>query len=415
MSIDFGIDDIVARPFAWIKQAINAAFHQSSEADLAISPQSSPHVLAPPAMASALSASAASFVTATFSRRKAKQQPCSVKRAMTCRASVSDPEAGSSKNEVSIRRRPPNGASLHNVGTDQFAFKMEAITKDGDRIDNESNKPVNILEEIVWYKDVELQRRKEKFPLALVRTAMANAPPARNFVGAIKDQLKATGQPGLIAEVKKASPSKGVIQPNFDPVKIAKAYEAGGAACLSVLTDEKFFQGGFENLELIRSSGVTCPLLCKEFIVDAYQIYLARKYGADAILLIAAVLPNQDLKYFQKIAKSLGMASLIEVHTFGEMERVLRLEDIDLLGINNRDLGTFEVSLNVTVDLLAGPLGDQVRERGITVVGESGIFTIDDVNVLQNAGVGCLLVGESLVKQDAPDVGIKKLYGRPME
>ena len=121
---------------------------------------------------------------------------------------------------------------------------MEAITKDGDRIDNESNKPVNILEEIVWYKDVELQRRKEKFPLALVRTAMANAPPARNFVGAIKDQLKATGQPSLIAEVKKASPSKGVIQPNFDPVKIAKAYEAGGAACLSVLTPQSSSKAG---------------------------------------------------------------------------------------------------------------------------------------------------------------------------
>jgi len=168
-------------------------------------------------------------------------------------------------------------------------------------------------------------------------------------------------------------------------------------------------------LELIRSAGVECPLLCKEFIVDAYQIYLARKYGADAILLIAAVLPNQDLTYFQKIAKSLGMAALIEVHTYEEMERVLKLDDIDLLGINNRDLGTFEVSLDVTVDLLSGPLGEQVRARGITMVGESGIFTIDDVNVLQDAGVGCLLVGESLVKQDTPDVGIKKLYGRPLD
>ena len=292
---------------------------------------------------------------------------------------------------------------------------METIDKEGNRIDNENNKPVNILEEIVWYKDYELSQRKEKFPLELVRTALQNAPPARDFVGAIKEQLAATGQPALIAEVNKAPPSKGVIQPNFAPVKIAKAYEEGGAACLSVLTDEKFFQGGFENLELIRSAGVTCPLLCKEFIVDAYQIYLARKYGADAILLIAAVLPNQDLMYFQKIANSLGMAALIEVHTYEEMERVLKLEKIDLLGINNRDLGTFKVSLDVTVDLLNGPLGEQVRERGITMVGESGIFTIDDVNTLQDAGVGCLLVGESLVKQDTPDIGIKKLYGRPLD
>ena len=364
-------------------------------------------------MASTLSASAASAVSVR-SLRSTKAR--SRRGAVSARASVSEPEKKSEpSSEVSIRRRPPNGQSLHNVGTDQFAFRMEAINEKGERIDNEINKPVNILEEIVWYKDVELQRRKEAFPLQLVRTAMANAPPARDFVKAIKDQWAATGQPGLIAEVKKASPSKGVIQPNFDPVKIAKAYEAGGAACLSVLTDEKFFQGGFENLELIRSAGVTCPLLCKEFIVDAYQIYLARKYGADAILLIAAVLPNQDLMYFQKIAKSLGMAALIEVHTYEEMERVLKLEEIDLLGINNRDLGTFEVSLDVTVDLMAGPLGDQVRERGITMVGESGIFTIDDVNVLQEAGVGCLLVGESLVKQDTPDVGIKKLYGRPLD
>jgi len=327
------------------------------------------------------------------------------------RASVKEPAAS----EVNIRRRPPNGASMHSVGTDQFAFKMEAINQDGERVDNTVNKPINILEEIVWYKDEELTKRKEAFPLARVRTAMQLAPPPRDFVQAIKDQLAATGQPGLIAEVKKASPSKGIIQPNFDPVKIAKAYEAGGAACLSVLTDEKYFQGSFENLELIRGAGVECPLLCKEFIVDAYQIYLARKFGADAILLIAAVLPNQDLMYFQKIANSLGMAALIEVHTYEEMERVLKLDKVDLLGINNRDLGTFEVSLNVTVDLLKGPLGDQVRERGITVVGESGIFTIDDVNVLQTAGVGCLLVGESLVKQDSPDVGIKKLFGRPVE
>ena len=355
-----------------------------------------------------MSAATGRATLATGARRDARR----ARRATRPRARA---PPGVDDGAVSIRRRPPNGPSKHDLGVGQFEFVIEEVAPTGERVTNENNKPKNILEEIVWYKDVELAERKEKFPLQLVRTALVNAPPTRDFVKAITDQLAATKQPGLIAEVKKASPSKGVIQPNFDPVKIAKAYEAGGAACLSVLTDEKFFQGGFENLELIRSAGVTCPLLCKEFIVDAYQIYLARKYGADAILLIAAVLPNQDLMYFQKIAKSLGMAALIEVHTYEEMERVLQLEDIELLGINNRDLGTFEVSLNVTVDLLAGPLGDQVRERGITMVGESGIFTIDDVNVLQEAGVGCLLVGESLVKQDTPDVGIKKLYGRPLE
>lgn len=321
----------------------------------------------------------------------------------------------SSDGAVSVRRRPPSGPSSHDLGVGRFSFVIEGVNERGERVQNDDNRPRNILEEIVWHKDQELKERKERFPLQLVRTALVNAPPTRDFVKAIEDQFAATKQPGLIAEVKKASPSKGVIQPNFDPVKIAKAYEAGGAACLSVLTDEKFFQGGFENLALIREAGVKCPLLCKEFIVDAYQIYLARKYGADAILLIAAVLPNQDLKYFVKIAHSLKMKCLIEVHTYGEMKRVLDGDfPIDLLGINNRDLGTFEVSLSVTTDLMNGPLGEVVKKRGITMVGESGIFTIDDVNLLQNSGVGAVLVGESLVKQSTPDVGIKKLFGRPL-
>jgi indole-3-glycerol phosphate synthase len=318
--------------------------------------------------------------------------------------------------EVTIRRRPPAGHKEHlGMGSERFTFKMEAVTPEGERIDNEENKPRNILEEIVWYKDYELTLMKEKMPLSLVRGQVKLAPPVLDFKQAIIDQMEKTGQPGLIAEVKKASPSKGVIQPNFDPVKIAKAYEEGGAACLSVLTDEKFFQGGFENLKLIKEAGVTCPLLCKEFIVDAYQIYLARARGADAILLITAVLDNQDLKYFTKIAHSVGMKVLLEVHTYGEMKRVLSGDfEIDLLGINNRDLGTFKVDLNVTVELMATELGKEVKERNIVMVGESGIFTIDDVNVVQNAGCGAILVGESLVKQDTPDVGIKKLFGRPL-
>ena len=318
--------------------------------------------------------------------------------------------------EVTIRRRPPAGHKEHlGMGSERFAFKMEAVTPEGERIDNEENKARNILEEIVWYKDYELTLMKEKMPLSLVRGQVKLAPPVLDFKQAIIDQMEKTGQPGLIAEVKKASPSKGVIQPNFDPVKIAKAYEEGGAACLSVLTDEKFFQGGFENLKLIKEAGVTCPLLCKEFIVDAYQIYLARARGADAILLITAVLDNQDLKYFTKIAHSVGMKVLLEVHTYGEMKRVLSGDfEIDLLGINNRDLGTFKVDLNVTVELMATELGKEVKERNIVMVGESGIFTIDDVNVVQNAGCGAILVGESLVKQDTPDVGIKKLFGRPL-
>jgi indole-3-glycerol phosphate synthase len=224
-----------------------------------------------------------------------------------------------------------------------------------------------------------------------------------------------TGKPGLIAEVKKASPSKGVIQPDFDAVRIAKAYEAGGAACLSVLTDEKFFQGSFDNLTRIKAAGVTCPLLCKEFIVEPYQIFKARVSGADAILLIAAVLPNQDLAYFMKAAKKLGMCCLIEVHTEGELARVLQLEGVEdhLLGINNRDLGTFKVDLATTKRIMESAPGQEVTRRGILMVGESGIFTPADVAFVAEAGVGAILVGESLVKQGDPAAGVKQLLELP--
>jgi len=261
----------------------------------------------------------------------------------------------------------------------------------------------------VWYKNVELDRRKELLPLNMVMTMVKNAPPPRSFIGALKEACERTGKPGLIAEVKKASPSKGIIQPNFDPVRIATEYEKGGAACLSVLTDEKFFQGSYDNLQAIRKAGVRCPLLCKEFVIEPYQIFLGRAKGADAVLLIAAVLPNQDLKYLMKIAKSVGMTVLLEVHTAEEMERVLELEDLELLGINNRNLETFEVTLDCTKELMAGPLGDKVRERSIMVVGESGIFTFDDVKVVQDAGCSAILVGESLVRENDPATAIKNL------
>ena len=209
----------------------------------------------------------------------------------------------------------------------------------------EDNTPRNILEEIVWHKAAEIARWREKTPLLRLKLMSNNAPAARDFRGAILSKLETTGVPGLIAEVKKASPSRGVIQPNFDPVAIARGYEAGGAACLSVLTDSKFFQGAFENLTAIRGAGVQCPLLCKEFIVDAYQVLKARGAGADAILLIAAVLPNSDLEYLSKAASTMGMTCLVEVHSVAELERVLKVSGIDkhVLGINNRNLETFEV------------------------------------------------------------------------
>ncbi|PIN24127.1 Anthranilate synthase component II [Handroanthus impetiginosus] len=301
---------------------------------------------------------------------------------------------------IKIRRRPPTGPPLHYVGPFEF------------RLQNKGNTPRSILEEIVWNKDVEVSQMKEKKPLIVLKKMLDSAPPVRDFVGALKAANLRTGLPGLIAEVKKASPSRGVLREDFDPVEIAKAYEKGGAACLSVLTDEKYFQGSFENLEAIRSSGVQCPLLCKEFIIDAWQIYYARVKGADAVLLIAAVLPDLDIKYLVKICKLLGLAALVEVHDEREMDRVLEIEGIELVGINNRDLGTFKVDIGNTKKLLEGKRGERIREKGITVDGESGLFTPADIGFVQEAGVKAVLVGESIVKQEDPTLGITQLFGK---
>ena len=205
-----------------------------------------------------------------------------------------------------------------------------------------------------------------------------------------------------------------MIQPDFDAVRIAQAYERGGAACLSVLTDAKFFQGEFENLRAIRSAGVSCPLLCKEFIVEPYQLYKARAFGADAVLLIAAVLPSADLRYLGAIAHKLGLGILIEVHTEEELGRVVGLGGSFpyMLGVNNRDLGSFVVDLGTTARLLATPPGREALARGTLLVGESGVFALADVQQLAGVGVGAVLVGESLVKQNDPEAGVKALYGR---
>ncbi|KAL1331138.1 hypothetical protein AAHE18_12G162000 [Arachis hypogaea] len=277
---------------------------------------------------------------------------------------------------IRIRRRPPTGPPLHYVGPFEF------------RLQNEGNTPRNILEEIVWNKDVEVSQLKERKPLISLKKDLQNAPPTRDFIGALRAANERTGLPGLIAEVKKASPSRGVLRENFDPVEIAQAYERGGVACLSVLTDQKYFKGCFENLELIRKAGVKCPLLCKEFIIDAWQLYYARIKGADAVLLIAAVLPDLDIKYMIKICKILGLAALVEVHDEKEFDRVLGIEGIELIGINNRNLETFEVDIANTKKLLEGERGKIVRERNIIMVGESGLFTPNDIAYVQEAGFG---------------------------
>ncbi|OUE49509.1 MAG: indole-3-glycerol phosphate synthase, partial [Synechococcus sp. Lanier] len=205
-----------------------------------------------------------------------------------------------------------------------------------------------------------------------------------------------------------ASPSKGVIRADFDAVAIAKGYAAGGASCLSVLTDKQFFQGGFELLVDVRQA-VDLPLLCKEFILSPYQLYQARAAGADAALLIAAILTDQDFVYMLKVARSLGLAVLIEVHDAAELERVLALPTWQepqaathtLIGINNRDLSTFQTDLATTEKLMA-TYGPQIRATGALLVSESGLFSRADLDQVQHTGADSVLVGEALMRQ--PDV-----------
>ena len=293
---------------------------------------------------------------------------------------------------MEIRRKPPN-----------TPIKVEFLRY---QIKHPESEPRHILEEIVWQKEVEVEKRREITPLIDLQKAVKESSPPRDFLGALKNSLR---QPALIAEVKKASPSKGVICENFDPVKIAQAYEKGGANCLSVLTDEKFFQGSFENLAIVRRS-VDLPLLCKEFIIYPYQIYLARSMGADAVLLIAAILEDRDLQYFLKIIHKLAMTALIEVHTLEELDRVLALDGVTLIGINNRNLENFSVDLQTTADLLKAR-GEILKERDILIVSESGLHTPQDLNFIQKAGAQAILVGESLIKQPDPTQAIADLFG----
>ncbi|MGL5876340.1 MAG: indole-3-glycerol phosphate synthase TrpC, partial [Xenococcaceae cyanobacterium] len=265
--------------------------------------------------------------------------------------------------------------------------------------------PTNILEEIVWHKETEVDKMRDRLPLLKLRQQVETAPPPLDFLAALR---QGKTEPALIAEVKKASPSKGVIREDFNPVAIALAYERANASCISVLTDEKFFQGSFENLSLVRQA-VTIPLLCKEFIIYPYQIYMARAKGADAVLLIAAILSDRDLQYFLKIIAGLSMTALIEVHTLEELDRVLAIDGIKLIGINNRNLENFSVDLQTTCKLLEAR-GEQIRDREISIVSESGLYAPEDLTLVKEAGASAVLIGESIVKQPDPGAAIADLF-----
>ncbi|WP_375513094.1 indole-3-glycerol phosphate synthase TrpC [uncultured Nostoc sp.] len=264
--------------------------------------------------------------------------------------------------------------------------------------------PRHILEEIVLHKKKEVAQMQQEMPLAYLRQQLKAAPTVRNFLNALQEN---PNQPSLIAEVKKASPSRGIIRADFDPVAVAQAYERGGAACLSVLTDQKFFQGSFDNLRTVRLQ-VALPLLCKEFIINPYQIYLARTVGADAVLLIAAILSDQELQAFLQLIHDLGMNALVEVHTLAELDRVLKLDNLSLVGINNRNLEDFTLDLGTTQQLLA-QRQQQLQSLDITVVSESGLYTPADLSLVAEAGARAVLIGESLVKQSDVEQAVRSL------
>lgn len=254
---------------------------------------------------------------------------------------------------------------------------------------------MSVLSEILATTRTEVACRKEKTSPHLLQEWMMNAPPLRDFRGALK---QASGV-GLIAEVKKASPSKGVIREDFDPVEIAQTYAANGATCLSVLTDAPHFQGSLEYLRQIRQA-VDLPLLRKDFIIDPWQIVESRAAGADALLMIVAALKPDDLRELLRLTGEYGMAALVEVHDRDEMEEALDA-GAEIIGINNRDLHTFRTTLQVTLDLLAAFPPNPSR----LIVSESGIFTRADVEKLQTAGVDAVLVGEALMRE--ADIGAK--------
>jgi len=259
----------------------------------------------------------------------------------------------------------------------------------------------DILERILATKRAEVEQARAARPLSALRARAEGRGDLRDFVGAMRGRL-AEGQPAVIAEVKKASPSKGVLRADFDPAAIARSYAANGATCLSVLTDREYFQGAPEYLAQARdASGL--PALRKDFVVDAYQVVEARALGADAILLIAAALDDAQLREFEGLALALGMAVLVEVHDAAELERALQLST-PLVGINNRNLRTFETTLDTTLSLLARIPGDRI------VVTESGILAPTDVARMRAAGVNAFLVGEAFMRAPDPGAELARLF-----
>ena len=264
------------------------------------------------------------------------------------------------------------------------------------------NETPDILKKIVQRKHEEIAERSQHASLQQLADGLADAATLRGFARALEAKINA-GRAGVIAEIKKASPSKGVLREDFRPAEIARSYAAGGAACLSVLTDRDFFQGGDDYLRQARAA-CALPVIRKDFIVDAYQVYEARVIGADCILLIVACLQDAQMRELNDLAHKLGMDVLIEVHDEAELERALSVDN-RLIGINNRNLRTFEVSLDTTLRML-----EKIPEGRILVT-ESGIHSREDVALMRSHDVNAFLVGEAFMRADEPGKRLAELFG----
>ncbi len=260
---------------------------------------------------------------------------------------------------------------------------------------------MSILDRILEEKRREVERRRREEPLERLEERARAAPPPRGFRRALESAGGSASGPRIVAEIKKASPSRGLIRADFDPVAIARAYERGGAAAISVLTDEPFFQGTLAHLRAVREA-VDLPLLRKDFTIDPYQIHEARAAGADAVLLIVAALGDDDLASLHAASRDLGMDALVEVHDEDELARAARIEP-ELVGVNNRDLATFEVSLETTRRLL--PL----RPAGALMVSESGFFEREEIDRMREWGTDAFLIGESLMRAGDPGEALAAL------
>lgn len=260
----------------------------------------------------------------------------------------------------------------------------------------------DILNKIIAVKRQEIEEAINRKPLPAIRKDAESRVLTRDFVAALRAKI-AAGKPAVIAEIKKASPSKGVLRADFIPADIAQSYAEFGAACLSVLTDRQFFQGSIDYLKQARAS-CSLPVLRKDFIIDPYQVYESRVMGADCILLIAACLDDVQMKALEALALSLDMAVLVEVHDEAELERALKLRT-PLIGINNRNLNTFEVSLDTTLALMGQVPADRL------LITESGITSPEDVKRMRDAKINAFLVGEAFMRADDPGVALAQLFG----